>query len=152
MTEPRVLLDEPGAGGAPLLWGPGFALAGFLLELLAGGPVHGIEWVLVGLVLLGVTMLWVYARRRFLSVKVTTEALWQGRESLPVERIKELDDVGAPVGAKVLGGGPAVPRKFDGVPLRLDDGSVVLAWARDAEKLRAALRRVTGIVRESDGE
>jgi hypothetical protein len=59
---------------------------------------------------------------------------------LPVDRIVELDDVGAPIGARVLGGGWTVPRKFTEVPLRLADGTVVLAWAKDPDAFRAALR------------
>lgn len=148
--EHAVRYREPGAGGAPLLWGPGFALAGYLVELAIGGPRHGVAWVCVGLALLAVLSVWVYSRRRFLAVRVTTENLWQGREKLPVRRIVEVDDVGAPVGAKVLGGGWSVPKKYDALPLRLDDGSVVLAWARDVEDLRSALRTVTGTA-PSDG-
>jgi hypothetical protein len=75
-------------------------------------------------------------------VRVTRGALWQGREQLAVSRIAVVTDLGAPVGARVLGGGWTVPRKYDELPLRLDDGTVVLAWARDGEALRSALSRV----------
>ncbi|OZM75247.1 hypothetical protein CFN78_00540 [Amycolatopsis antarctica] len=125
-----------------MFWGPGFALTGALLELVAGGPVHTIAWVLVGLTLLVVLSLWVYSRRRFLSVRLTPTHLWQGRESLAVSRIAEVDDVGSPIGVPVLGGGWSAPRKYEELPLRLDDGSVVLAWARDGVALREALRGV----------
>jgi hypothetical protein len=77
-----------------------------------------------------------------MSVKLTRAALWQGREALEVQRIAEVTDVGAPVGARVLGGGWSVPRKYDELPLKLDDGTVVLAWARDVQALQAALGRV----------
>jgi hypothetical protein len=50
--------------------------------------------------------------------------------------------VGTPVGARVLGGGWSVPRKYDELPVKLDDGTVVLAWARDVEALKAALGRL----------
>lgn len=141
MSEPEaVLYDEPGSGAAPLLWGPGFALAGYLFELATGARTHALAWVLIGLVLLVMTAVWVYARRRFLAVRVTGRTLWQGREQLAVTSIGEFDDVGAPAGARVLGGGWSVPRKYHSLPLRLDDGTVVLAWARDPERLRSALR------------
>ncbi|SFQ65521.1 Protein of unknown function [Amycolatopsis arida] len=136
-----MLYDEPGSGGAPLLWGPGFALAGFLLELALGGPTHVVAWAVIGVGLFLASALWVYARRRFLSVRVTDMVLWQGREALPVERIAEVRDGDPPARAKPLGGGYTVPRKYQEVPLTLDDGRAVLAWARDAEALRAALRR-----------
>ncbi|WP_246257509.1 hypothetical protein [Amycolatopsis anabasis] len=148
MTEPPqpseadLRYRERGAAWTALLWGPLFALLGFLAELATGGPLHTIAWVLVGLGLAAMTAPWVYARKRFLSVRLTRETLWQGREPLEVRRIAEVTDVGAPAGARVLGGGWSVPRKFDEVPIKLDDGTVVLAWAKDGEALRTALRGV----------
>jgi hypothetical protein len=49
-----------------------------------------------------------------------------------------------PVGARVLGGGWTVPKKFTELPLRLTDDTVVVAWARDADALRAALLPLVG--------
>ncbi|WP_085979184.1 hypothetical protein [Saccharomonospora cyanea] len=123
-----------------MTWGPLFALAGYCLELLAGVRAHAGLWLLVGAGLLALTALWVYARRRFLSVRLTGTELWQGGEQLPVDRIAAVDDVEAPPGTRVLGGGLGVPRRFAEVPLRLTDGTVVLAWARDGAALREALR------------
>lgn len=77
-------------------------------------------------------------------MRVTRQELWQGREALPLSQIKEIDDVGTPVGARVLGGGWTVPRKYDELPIRLDDGTVVLAWAKDVDSLRDALNEVRG--------
>ncbi|SDY58670.1 hypothetical protein SAMN05421504_10637 [Amycolatopsis xylanica] len=127
-----------------LIWGPVFALVGYLTELIGGGPRHGLTWIGVGLGLALITLPWAYARRRYLTVRVTRLELWQGREALPLGQIKELDDVGTPVGARVLGGGWTVPRKYDELPIRLEDGTVVLAWAKDVEALRDALNEVRG--------
>ncbi|GHF72573.1 hypothetical protein FHX82_000675 [Amycolatopsis bartoniae] len=138
MSEPRFL--EYGAKWTALLYGPLFALAGYLAEL-ATGATHAVAWVLVGLGLAAITAPWVHARRRFLTVRVTDTELWQGRESLPLTDIAETRDVGTPAGARVLGGGWSTPRKYDELPLRLTDGTVVLAWAKDTEALRAALER-----------
>ncbi|MBB4686596.1 hypothetical protein [Amycolatopsis jiangsuensis] len=135
----RTLYSEPGVRWTALVWGPLFAVLGALAELATGGPVHVVGWVLVGVGLAALTLPWVYARRRFLSLAVTTHGLRQGRENVPAARIAEVADVGAPAGAKVLGGGWAVPRKYDELPVQLDDGTVVLAWARDVESLRTAL-------------
>ncbi|WP_406640360.1 hypothetical protein [Amycolatopsis sp. WGS_07] len=140
----RTLYSEPGVGWSALVWGPLFALLGALAELATGGPTHVVGWVLIGAALCGLTLPWVYARRRFLSLEVTTEGLRQGRETLAAERIASVTDVGAPVGARVLGGGWSVPRKYDEVPVELDDGTVVLAWARDVEALRTALGELAG--------
>lgn len=87
---------------------------------------------------------WVYARRRFMSVRVSSTQLVQGGETLDVERIAEVRDGDAPVGTRVLGGGFTVPRKHAQVALGLDDDSTVLAWARDPDRLRSALRQATG--------
>ena len=125
-----------------MTWGPLFAFVGYVGELLSGGRVNTTLWLSVGVGLFALTALWVYARRRVLSTRVTDTELWQGGERLAVDRITAVDDVEAPPGARVLGGGLSVPRKFAEVPLRLDDDTVVLAWARDGDALREALRSV----------
>jgi len=130
---------EPGSTWWPVTWGLVFALVGAGMEALSG-PVHVVAWVLVGIALSGLTAIWVQARRRVCSVQVTDELLHQGREPLAVSKIVAVDDVGAPVGARVLGGGWTVPKRFVEVPLKLADGSVVIAWAKDPDALRAALR------------
>jgi Protein of unknown function (DUF3093) len=140
--QPEVeLYREVGSSWWPVLWGPGFAAAGALIEL-ASGTLHGMAWLLTGLGLAVLATAWVSARRRVLSVRLTRQTLYQGRETLPVRRIAEVDDVGASMGAKVLGGAWVVPKRFTGVPLRLSDGSRVLAWAKDADALRAAIGRL----------
>jgi hypothetical protein len=136
------LYAESGVSWAAIGWGPVFALVGALAELATGGPVHVVGWLMVGFALCVITMPWVYARRRFLSLEVTTEQLRQGREKVPAAEIASVTDVGTPVGARVLGGGWSVPKGTTAVPLRLLDGTVVLAWARDPEALLAALRQV----------
>ncbi|MER6900206.1 hypothetical protein, partial [Amycolatopsis sp. NPDC000740] len=108
----RTLYSEPGVGWSALVWGPLFALLGALAELATAGPTHVVGWVLIGVALVALTLPWVYARRRFLSLEVTTEGLRQGRETLAAEKIASVSDVGAPVGARVLGGGWSVPRKY----------------------------------------
>jgi hypothetical protein len=136
------LYAESGVSWAAIGWGPVFALAGALAELVTGGPVHVVGWLLVGLGLCVLTVPWVYARRRFLSLEVTTEQLRQGREKVPAGQLAEVADVGPPVGARVLGGGWSVPRKYDSLPVKLADGTVVLAWAKDVEALQEALDRL----------
>jgi hypothetical protein len=135
------LYQEPGSTWWPVLWGPVFGAIGWLVEGLTG-PVHATAWLLVGLGFGGAAAIWVNGRRRLCSVHLTQTTLRQGREELSVTRIAAVDDqVGVSMGARVLGGGWSVPRKLDGVPLKLDDGTEVLGWARDAAALRAALRR-----------
>lgn len=132
---------EPGVGWIALIWGPLFAVLGALAEVATGGPVHVVAWILVAVTLAVITIPWVYARRRYLSVEVTPDGLRQGREEIPAEQIAEVLEE-TPEGARVLGGGFTVPRKYDELPLKLADGSLVLAWARDVEALREAVTRV----------
>lgn len=139
-SEP-VLFDERGSSWWPVLWGPVFAAVAGGLEA-STGQTHTVQWVLVGLGLAVLTTVWVAARRRICSVQLTPATLRQGREELPVSRIAEVSEVGPQMGARVLGGGFAVPRKFTGVPLLLDDGEKVLAWAHHGEGLQSALRRL----------
>ena len=129
---------ERGSSWWPLLWGPVFAVAGGLVEATTG-PVHVLAWTVVGVALAVAAAVWVQARRQAFSVRLTHEVLYQGREELAVARIADIEDVGPPLGARVLGGGWTVPKRFTEVPLRLRDGSVVLAWARNPDALRGAL-------------
>lgn len=145
MTEPDqpVLYAERGASWWPVLWGPVFVAVGVLVEV-STGPVHVVAWVVVAIVLTAIGAVWVSARRRVYLVELTPKTLTQGQERVPVERIAAVEEadeaVGAPAGVKPLGGGWTTPRKTTEVPLRLSDGSVVLAWARDAEAFTEALR------------
>jgi hypothetical protein len=141
MTGEPVLYAEPGSTRWPLLWGPAFAGAGAGVEALTG-PVHVVAWLVVGIALFCVFALWVNARRAVYRVELTPLTLHQGREALPVKDIERITGVGAAPGAKVLGGGWTVPRRTYEVPLRLDDGATVLAWARDDDALKAALVRL----------
>ena len=144
MTSPAgdepVLFAEHGSSWWPALWAPVFAAIGIGVELATGVAVHWFQWVVVAVGLGGFGLIWASARRKVYKVELTTATLTQGREQLPTERIAAVTDVGAPTGAKILGGGWTVPRKTDEVPVRLDDGTVVLAWARDGEAFIEALR------------
>jgi hypothetical protein len=140
VTEP-VLYAEPGSTWWPLLWGPLFAGVGAGLEA-STGPVHTVPWLIVGIVLFGGAALWVNARRKVYLVELTPKTLRQGRETLDVRTITRITDVGASAGARILGGGWSTPRRTTEIPIRLDDDTVVLAWARDDEALTAALTRL----------
>ncbi|GGN17837.1 hypothetical protein GCM10011609_68520 [Lentzea pudingi] len=136
-----MLYRESGSSWWPLLWGPAFAVAGYLVELITG-PASVALWAIVGLLLTVCAVVWVHLRVKTGSMELTAEEAQFGREKIPVAMIEACQDVGAPTGAKVLGGGWSVPKGTTAVPLRLVDGTVVLAWARDPEAFLAALRRV----------
>lgn len=145
MTAPTgpVRYAELGSSWWPVAWGPVFALVGAGVEALSG-PVHVLAWTVVGVVLFGLAVPWVLARRRVCSVVLTDDTLYQGPEPLATNKISDVDDVDMPLGARVLGGGWTVPKKFAEVPLRLTDDTVVIAWAKDPDALRAALRPLVG--------
>ncbi|GAB3676118.1 DUF3093 family protein [Saccharopolyspora tripterygii] len=138
MSDP-VLYSERGSSWWPVLWGPAFAGLGLLAEQVTLGPEHVAMWILVGLALAIAAAVWVYGRRRLLAVSLTPAELVLGREAVEVKRIAQVSDVGAPVGARVLGGSWTVPKGTGEIPLRLDDDTVVLAWAKDSETLSAEL-------------
>jgi hypothetical protein len=141
MTDP-VLYSEHGSSWWPVLWGPTFALLGLAVEALTPGPVNTAMWLLVAGLLAVAAAIWVYGRRRLVSVRLTPTALVQGREELAVSRIAAVTDVGAPVGARVLGGSWTVPKGTGEVPVRIAADEVVLAWAKDPEALTRALARL----------
>lgn len=137
------LYFEPGASWWGILFGPIFAAFGIGVELLSNGPLFWALWITVAVVLGLFTAFWVYGRRRFFQVRLTPEELTQGTETVPVEQIAEVfDGDDEPFGMRVLGGGLAVPRKYDPIQLGLADGSRALGWARDGDALRTALREL----------
>jgi hypothetical protein len=144
VTEPGdepVLFAEHGSSWWPLLWGPLFAAIGVVVEVTTGA-VHWLQWFVVAVALFGGAVVWVSARRRVYLVRLTTGTLTQGRERVAVGEIAAVTDVGTPVGVRILGGGWSTPRRTTAVPVRLADESVALAWARDDDGLRDALRRL----------
>lgn len=120
--------------------GPGLAAIGLLLEVLAGGPVHLLSWLVLAAAAVITTAVPVNARRRLVTVRVTAVAVHFGLETLPLADLAEVDDVGVPVGAQVLGGFVAAPGRTQEVPLRLVDGRTVIGWSRDPDRLRTVLR------------
>lgn len=137
-----VLYAEPGSTWWPVLWGPVFAAIGALVEVLTG-PVHWLAWLVLAVVLAAMTAGWVKARRRVCSLSLTEHTLRQGQEDLAVDRIAEVLDDEDALG-RPLGGGLTVPRKTYEIPLRLADDTTVLAWAREPEPFREALRGLVG--------
>ena len=133
-TDGPLIYRERGATWWPVLWGPAFVTVGAVIEQLTPGPKHLWMWLVVGLALALGAFAWVRGRRKVCTVSLSPEWLVLGHEHVAVSRIVRVGDVGAPVGARVLGGGWTVPKGTHEVPLELDEG-VVLAWARDPEAL-----------------
>ncbi|MBF6187007.1 MULTISPECIES: DUF3093 family protein [Nocardia] len=151
-----VLFTEPGARWRAVAYGPVLCLVILVLELVTGGPVHWFALVFCAVLVAAFVALQVYAARTHVSVELTPAALRQGTETLPLAAIDEVlperdedswDDEEWE-SARALGELTGVPRRRKGIGLRLREGGMVQAWARDHRGLRAAL---TGALAEQAG-
>ncbi|MFR9772508.1 hypothetical protein [Nocardia sp. SC052] len=157
MTAEAVLFTEPGARWRAVAYGPILCLAVLVLELVTGGDVHWFALLFCAALIAGFVALQVVAGKRHVGVELTAETLRSGTESVPLSSIAEVmperdenswDDEEWE-SARALGELSGVPRRRTGIGLRLADGSLVQAWARDHKALRAALTEA--VQRSSDG-
>lgn len=136
----------------PALW----CTAGGILELLTG-QLHLWLWLGAAAVLCGFKALSVLAMREHKSVELTASELREGTELLALSEIAQIypeldpqrahDDPQQPWElARALGGSPTVPGRCEGVGLRLVDGRLVQAWARDTDRFRDQLEAATAAV------
>lgn len=152
MSERQVLYAEPGGRWRSVAWGPLLCLLGVALELGMRTPVHWLTWSAVAVLLGGMSALQVLGARRHGAVQLTTATLRQGTEELPVADVAEVfdavgerawdDDTFDWEAAPALGESVSVPRRHTGIGLKLTDGRLVQAWARDDAALRVALQEV----------
>ncbi|MFJ4653009.1 hypothetical protein ACIP5Y_17240 [Nocardia sp. NPDC088792] len=151
-----VLFSEPGARWRTIAYGP--ALCGIILaiEVARGGAVHWFGLVFCAVLLAGFVWLQVIAGKRHISVELTADTLREGAEVVPLRTIaqvlpeddEESWDYEDWQSARALGELSGVPRRRKGIGLKLRDGSLAQAWARDHVTLRAAL---TGALERLDG-
>ncbi|HEX3816464.1 MAG TPA: DUF3093 family protein [Mycobacteriales bacterium] len=123
----------------------GLCLLGFIVDLaLPGHHAHTLGWALALLAIGGVVAIAAFARMQFGSVTVTDTRLRVGRETIPLSTVDisyfEDDEAGGPpVGARILGGGMAVPKGRSAMPVRLVDGTVIVVPCRHPDRLRDSL-------------
>lgn len=143
-----VLFSEPGARWRTVAYGPLLCLLVLILELaLRRGPVHWFGLAFCAILLAGFVTLQVVAGKRHVSVELTDSVLREGTETLPLESIarvfpehdEESWDDDPWESARALGELTGVPRRRRGIGLKLRDGAMVQAWARDHQQLRAEL-------------
>lgn len=142
MSDPGPLFFEAGAPWWPVALGPVLALAGALAETAAPGGADWLLWAIVAVVLTLPLLLVVRARRRFLAVELTATTLRHGTQELPTSHVaaaRAPHDAAEVLATPKLGDHAAVPRRHGSVVLVLTDGARRIAWARDADRLRAAL-------------
>ncbi|GAB3131850.1 hypothetical protein GCM10027289_18700 [Tsukamurella serpentis] len=148
------LYTEPGPSRGWLLLVPVATVAMIATQwLLAGRTSDWWVWVLLGVCTQGFVWLQMTAGRTHVSVALTPEQLRCGEETIPVAEIAEIlpgktpdhprrakpEDYPSWASARAMGRLRSVPRRRYGMGLRLADGSVVQAWARNDYALRAAL-------------
>jgi hypothetical protein len=109
------------------------------------GSIHWVGWLLAFLAIGGVLAVVAVARQRFAAVVVDRETLRVGQESIVLSTVDveyfDQDAGGPPAGARILGGSWSVPKERSALPIRLMDGTVVLAPCQDPEQLRGALQQ-----------
>ncbi|MET7773839.1 hypothetical protein [Nocardia sp. NPDC005366] len=147
MTTPVVLFAEPGARWRSVAYGPVLCAIVLIVELVSSSPVHWFALIFCGALVAGFVALQVVAGQRHVSVELTDTTLREGAETVPLSTIADIlperddnswDDEDWE-SARALGELSGVPRRRTGIGLRLRDGGLVQAWARDHRGLRAAL-------------
>lgn len=146
-SDQGVVFEEVGARWRTVAYGPVFCVVALVIELSTGPVVHWFALTLFAAILAGIVAVQVAAARRHVSVQLTDTTLRQGAEELPIAEIAAVLPESDPYAdepqpwesARSLGELSAVPRRRRGIGLRLHDGSLVQAWARDDAGLRAAL-------------
>ncbi|WP_232840154.1 MULTISPECIES: hypothetical protein [Nocardia] len=163
MTEPQdatVLFFEPGARWRSVAYGPVLCAIVLIVEIVSSSPVHWFALIFCGALVAGFVALQVVAGQRHVSVELTDTALRDGAETLPLSSIAEVLPERDPnswddeewESARVIGELTGVPRRRTGIGLKLADGGLVQAWARDHRGLRAALESAVSSRSSGDGE
>ncbi|MFD6350646.1 hypothetical protein KHQ06_09180 [Nocardia tengchongensis] len=142
-----VLFSEPGARWRTIAYGPAMCAIILVIELFRGGDIHWFGLAFCAVLLAGFVWLQVIAGKRHISVELTPEHLREGTEVVPLREIaavlpeedEESWDYEDWQSARALGELTGVPRRRKGIGLKLTDGRLVQAWARDHVTLRAAL-------------
>jgi len=162
-ADETVLFYEPGARWRAVSYGPIACALILIVEMATGATPHWFALLFCGGLIAAFSAVQVLAARTHVSVRLTTSALHQGAETVPLSAIREvLPEQGAgPVdaaslegvswndagswaedeweSARALGELSGVPRRRTGIGLRLREGGLARAWAKNHRGLRAAL-------------
>ncbi len=144
--EPEVLFYESGGSWWVVAIGP--VLVGAVVAMELFGPDHHVHWGLWSIffvILTGFSVLQVYAARQHTSVELTDTTLRQGTRTIDLNSIEKIyPENHSPEAqdwesAPALGDLSGVPRRRKGVGVKLDNGKMAQAWARDVEHFRSEL-------------
>ncbi|MFT4125492.1 MAG: DUF3093 domain-containing protein [Gordonia sp. (in: high G+C Gram-positive bacteria)] len=140
-----VLFSEPGGSWWVVAIGPVLIIAVLVMEISGPGQVHWPVITIFGAIVVGFSIIQVIAARRHVSVELTETALRQGTRVVPLAEIARIfpeSRGGEPQdwqSAPALGELHGVPRRRTGVGVKLADGTLRQAWARDVERFRTEL-------------
>ncbi|QRY64743.1 DUF3093 domain-containing protein [Gordonia sp. PDNC005] len=141
----ETLFYEPGGSWWVVVIGPALLALTLWLEIAGKGRIHWEVLTIFGVVLIGFTILQVKAARRHVSVRLTEQTLQQGARTIalsdivtvyPENRGSDFQDWES---APALGELHAVPRRRKGVGVKLKNGKLAQAWARDVDRFRSEL-------------
>lgn len=141
----ETLFYEPGGSWWVVLIGPVLVGAVLALEISGPGQVH---WPVLGIffvILTGFSVMQVYAARLHTSVQLTERTLRQGTRTIELDRIVKIFPANDGAehkdweSAPALGELSGVPRRRKGVGLKIDNGKLAQAWARDIDRFRPEL-------------
>ncbi|WP_424325849.1 DUF3093 domain-containing protein [Gordonia sp. (in: high G+C Gram-positive bacteria)] len=141
----ETLFYEPGGSWWVVAIGPVLIIATLVMEILGKGRIHWEVLTIFGVVLIGFSILQVFAARQHVSVTLTETTLTQGAETVALADIVKIfpenhgNETYEWESARALGELPAVPRRRRGIGVRLKSGKLAQAWARDVDRLRAEL-------------
>ncbi|WP_245569639.1 EbsA family protein [Gordonia shandongensis] len=141
----QTLLYEPGGKWWVVAIGPVLIAAILILEITGGGAIHWEVFTFFGVILVGFSVLQVVAARKHVSVHLTETTLREGTQTIKISEIVKIFPANTGPEARdwesapALGELHAVPRRRKGIGLRLQNGKLVQAWARDGERLRTEL-------------
>ncbi|MCF8611979.1 DUF3093 domain-containing protein [Gordonia sp. HY285] len=139
------LFYEEGGSKWVIVIGPVMLALTLALEIAGGGRIHWEVLTIFGVILIGFSIMQVIAARRHVSVRLTDCTLRQGT------RVTDLDDIAKVYpentgpeaqdweSAPALGELHAVPRRRKGVGVKLTNGRLAQAWARDVDRFRVEL-------------
>lgn len=145
VEEGETLFYEPGGSWWVTAIGPVLVGAVLIMEIVGPGQVHWAVLSIFAVILIGFSVVQVYAARQHVSVRLTEATLRQGTRVL---RLSDIATVYPPnnsaeprtwESARALGELPAVPRRRKGVGVKLTDGTIAQAWARDVDRFRREL-------------
>ncbi|UZF57420.1 hypothetical protein LH935_05335 [Gordonia polyisoprenivorans] len=141
----EVLFYEPGGSWWVVAIGPVLIGAVLAMEISGPGQVHWPVLIIFGLIIIGFSVVQVIAARRHVSVELTELTLRQGVRIIALDEIDTIypenngPDAKDWESARALGELHGVPRRRRGVGLKLADGSLAQAWARDVQRFRREL-------------